>query len=263
MNAPLATRDAARDALRIYVMRMGLSLSEFASRTGFAHHSLRQFVSTSRYGAGEGQFTAEALMNYMEANPWEPPELPGHLYETEATREMDSLISYCRGGRWATLYGPAGAQKSFLLEYRAAQAARDPEPGFVWLPIPGRMTPCGILRLIATGIAAPYAQSAEGLRQSILHRLRARNTVLVIAFDEADLLYKDVDTLEVIRRLGDALRGRLGIIVAGNEQIQILFRPRGDRYFEQWRSRIQQKEVHILALRGKRLGILLGWNSAT
>jgi hypothetical protein len=182
----------------------------------------------------------------MDAHPWQPPDLPGHLYETAATREMDDLIAYCRRARWATLYGPAGGQKSFLLEYRAAEAAREAEPPLVWVPIAGRMTPAAILRKISIAIPAPYAQSADELRENIIYSVKARRSPLVLALDEMDLIEKDVDTLEAVRRLGDMLRGRMGLIVAGNEQIIRLFKPRQGRYFEQWRSRIEQRELRVL-----------------
>jgi hypothetical protein len=182
----------------------------------------------------------------MDMHPWQPPDLPGHLYETAATREMDELIAYCRKGRWATLYGPAGGQKSFLLEYRAAEAAREAEPRLVWVPIPGRMTPAAMLRKISMAIPAPYAQSADALRENIIYTVKARRSPLVLALDEMDLIEKDMDTLEAVRRLGDLLRGKLGLIVAGNEQIITLFKPRQGRYFEQWRSRIEQRELRVL-----------------
>jgi hypothetical protein len=228
------------------MVRTGMDLRQIADSAGFAHRSLIQFASGGRYGDGDGELTAVALSQFMDSHPWEPPDLPGHLYETAATREMDDLIAYCRKGRWATLYGPAGAQKSFLLEYRATEAARNAEPGLVWIPIPGRMTPLAILRHIAKAVAAPYAQSGDGLRQSIIYTVRARRLPLVLALDEMDLIEKDIDTLETVRRLGDLLRGKLGMIVAGNEQILSLFSPRKGRYFEQWRSRIEQREVRVL-----------------
>jgi hypothetical protein len=226
--------------------RTGIDLHQIADRIGFAHRSLIQFASSGRYGAGDGELTAATLREFMSSHPWEPPALPGHLYETAATRDMDDLIAYCRKGRWATLYGPAGAQKSFLLEYRAAEAAREAEPGLVWIPIPGRMTPAAILRYISKTVAAPYAQSGDALRQSIIYTARARRSPLVLALDEMDLIEKDIDTLETLRRLGDLLRGKLGMIVAGNEQILSLFNPRKGHYFEQWRSRIEQREVRVL-----------------
>lgn len=240
------TREEVRKELRVYMTQTGMDLRQIADSIGFAHRSLLQFASGGRYGDGDGEFTAAALKQFIDAHPWQPPDLPGHLYETAATREMDDLIAYCHKGRWATLYGPAGAQKSFLLEYRAAEAARESEPGLVWIPIPGRMTPTAILRYIGKAVAAPYAQSGDGLRQSIIYTIKARRSPLVLALDEMDLIEKDVDTLETVRRLGDLLRGKLGMIVAGNEQIFSLFKPRQGRYFEQWRSRIEQREVRVL-----------------
>jgi hypothetical protein len=240
------TREQVRKDLRVYMSRTGMDLHRIADLTGFAHRSLIQFASGARYGAGDGADTAAALKSFMDVHPWQPPDLPGHLYETAATREMDELIAYCRKGRWATLYGPAGGQKSFLLEYRAAEAAREAEPRLVWVPIPGRMTPAAMLRKISMAIPAPYAQSADALRENIIYTVKARRSPLVLALDEMDLIEKDMDTLEAVRRLGDLLRGKLGLIVAGNEQIITLFKPRQGRYFEQWRSRIEQRELRVL-----------------
>jgi hypothetical protein len=240
------TREQVRKDLRVYMSRTGLDLHRIADETGFAHRSLIQFASGASYGDGDGADTAARLKNFMDARPWQPPDLPGRLYETAATREMDDLIAYCHRGRWATLYGPAGGQKSFLLEYRAAEAAREPEPRLVWIPLPGRMTPAAILRKISMAVSAPYGQSADALRESIIYTVRARRSPLVLALDEMDLIERDVDTLETVRRLGDLLRGKLGLIVAGNEQIISLFKPRQGRYFEQWRSRIEQRELRVL-----------------
>ena len=240
------TREQVRKDLRVWMSRTGTDLRRVADETGFAHRSLIQFASGARYGAGDGADTAAALRSFMEAHPRHPPDLPGRLYETAATREMDELLAYCHKGRWATLYGPAGGQKSFLLEYRAAEAAREAEPRLYWVPVPGRMTPAAMLRKIAMAVSAPYAQSADALRENIIYTVKARRSPLVLALDEMDLIEKDVDTLEVVRRLGDLLLGKLGLIVAGNEQIVTLFKPRQGRYFEQWRSRIQQRELRVL-----------------
>jgi type II secretory pathway predicted ATPase ExeA len=252
------TREEVRKELRVYMSRTGMGLHQIADMTGFAHRSLIQFVSGSAYGAGSGNETAAALRGFMDVHPWEPPDLPGHLYETAATREMDDLIAYCRRSRWATLYGPAGGQKSFLLEYRAAEAARESEPGLLWIPIPGRMTPAAMLRRISRAVSAPYAQSADATRQNIIYTVKARRSPVVLALDECDLMDKDVDTLEAVRRLGDLLRGKLGLVVAGNEKIISLFKPRLGRYFEQWRSRIEQRELRVLGpTRGEARGMVM------
>src|SRR5208282_1030998 len=240
------TREQVRKDLRVFMSHTGMNLRRISDVTGFAHRSLIQFVSGASYGKGSGNDTAAALKSFMDVHPWQPPDLPGRLHQTAGTREMDDLIDYCRKGRWATLYGPAGSQKSFLLEYRAAEQAREPEPGLLWIPIPGRMTPAGILRKVSMAVSAPYAQSCAGIQESIIYVVKARRTPVVLALDEMDLMEKDIDALEVVRRLGDLLRQKLGLIVAGNEQIVSLFRPRLGRYFEQWRSRIEQREMRVL-----------------
>jgi type II secretory pathway predicted ATPase ExeA len=243
-----AAREAVRRKLRVYMSRTGLGLHEIAEATGYSWQTLRQFASGARFGWEDaaGDETARHLDGWLEANPAALPEIPGKLYETEATRAMDELLDYAREGGWGTLYGPAGAQKTFLLRTRWAQAARDEEPWLALVDAQARMQPRALLAEIARSIAAPYAQCTEILRRSIVFQARRRRTPFVIAVDEAQLLYKEIDTLETLRRLGDALAGRAGIVVAGNEQVVSLFEPRRRNYFEQWRSRIQQKEVRVL-----------------
>ena len=250
MNAQ-AVREEARQALRVYQSRTGLSLLEIATRAGFAYHSVRQFASGGRYGDGNGESTGKALLEFFRTHPFLAHENPGRLYETDTTRKIDKLISYCQAGGWGILYGPTGAQKSHLLKLRAAEAESAPEPSLALVEVSGPMTPWALFGRIAREVGAPYAQSFEGLRNSILYTVRSRKTPLALVLDEADLLYKSVDALEVLRRLGDALpvksgRPGLGLLVAGNEDILRLFEPRRGNYFGRWRDRIEQKEVRVL-----------------
>ncbi len=108
------------------------------------------------------------------------------------------------------------------------------------------MTPTVLLRRIAAGIGGGYAQHCDGMRQNVLFALRKRSTPLAIVLDEAQHLYRAVDTLETLREVGDLGRGRIGILVAGNEQVMQIFSPRRNVHFEQWRSRAQQEEVRVL-----------------
>jgi len=248
MNVQIPGRDDVRHALRVYMSRTGLSLGEIALRSGFATQTLQQFVSAARFGtpATAGEITAGRLAGWLAENPAPLPELPGKLYPTEATRAMDRLIDHAREGGWGILYGPAGAQKTFLLEYRAAEAAHAPEPALVVVGADPDLSPRALLGRVAAGLAAPYACQTDSLRQAILYALRQRKTPVALAIDEAQLLYSRVDTLEVLRRLGDAARQRMGILVAGNEQVINLFEPRRRNYFEQWRSRIDQERARVL-----------------
>ncbi len=247
MTLGTATRDEARREMRLYMVRTGLGLRELADRTGYAYSSICQFPSAAHYGDGDRHVTAQAILNWLRANPPAVLELPGKLYETEATREMDRLLAAVRHGRWGILYGPAGAQKSFLLEYRAAESAVEAETSMVYIRTSAAgMTPTVLLRRIAAAIGGVYAQYCEGARESVLYALRKRKTPLAIVLDEAQHLYRAVDTLETLREIGDLGRQRVGILVAGNEQLMQIFSPRRNVHFEQWRSRAQQKEVRVL-----------------
>ncbi|HXJ95415.1 MAG TPA: AAA family ATPase [Terriglobia bacterium] len=251
MSTSAVDRENARQALRVYMSRTGLGLSQIADRTGFAYQSLRQFVSAGRYGDDDGRFTAQVLMEFMRKQPAAPPRCaPGKLYETECTRAIRAMVMYVGSGRWGILYGPAGSQKSFGLESIAAETAESPEPAAVYVECSPKLTPPGLLRRISTFLGAPYAQSCEAMRQSLLFTIRQRRAPLALMIDEAQHLYRAVDTLETVRDFGDKARGRVGILMAGNEDVLRLFEPRRGVYFEQWRSRIEQKTVRLTGLTG-------------
>jgi len=245
----MGIREEARAALRVYQSRTGLTLKAIAEHTNFSWYSMRHLASGVDYGK-DGEGIAQATIQFIREHPPITLQIPGRLYETQATHAMDNLLRDCVEGCWGTLYGPAGAQKTYLLEYRAAEAAADPEPWMLLVDIPGPLTPCMILTRIATALGAPYAQSSEGLRTSIQYHVRTRKTPLVVVFDEAQLLYKSVEALESVRRLADSLpvrpgRSGLGLVMVGNERLLDLFKPRRGSYFEQWRSRIEQRSVCV------------------
>lgn len=240
---------AVREQLRGYMSRSGLSSREIAEETGYTRSTIVQFISYSHFGTGdrEGGQTAMTLKQWMEANPLPVRQAPGKLYQTAATREMDRLLSWCRQGGWGILYGPAGAQKTFLLQTRAAECAQDPEPWMALIEVTGSWSILMFLRALAAemGVNVLY-NSTDLLRRAILRALRRRSSPLAIVIDEADLLYDRVDTLQAVRRFVDLAGGRAGLLVAGNEQIEKLFEPRRKSYMEQWRSRIEQERVRVL-----------------
>lgn len=111
---------------------------------------------------------------------------------------------------------------------------------------PSGMSPSVLLRRIGQALLAPYAQDTDGLRQAVLDTIRRRRSSFVIALDEAQHFYDRIDTIETLREIGDLVGTRAGILVAGNEDVLRLFEPRRRVHFEQWRSRIQQREVRVL-----------------
>jgi AAA domain len=249
-EAQHVTRDSVRDSLRTYMARTGYTAREIGDRAGYARQTVMQFMSSARFGDrdGLGQHTAERLAEFMRQNPAPLPELPGRLYETAATREIDRALDYICGAHWGTLYGPSGGQKSFTISMRAAEAARSSgELRMIAIRASASaMSPRTLLARIGQALGAPYAYATEPLRQAVVYAIGKRKTPLAIVLDEAQHLMKELDTLETLREIGDLCGRRVGILVAGNEGVLKLFSPRKGIYFEQWRSRVQQIEVKVL-----------------
>lgn len=241
-------REEARTALRIYQSRTGLSLPDLAARMGYAHRTLLQFLSSAQFGDSDGEVTGQAIQRFIRDNPPPAPEPPsGKLYPTSNLRVCDEMIRYCQGGRWGVLYGPAGGGKSFNFEYRAAQAfERSIEPAIVYIYTSPEMSPHALLKRMAAGMGAPFSFCVDTLRENLLWTLRRRKEPVALILDEAQNLRGRIDTIEVLREIGD--RGRVGILVTGHDELFQVFQPRKGMQFEQWRSRIEQKKRRVLGL---------------
>lgn len=185
----IGPRDEARDALRLYQARTGLSLGEIGVRIGYAPHSLVQFASTARYGDGDGTETARCLLDFFQANP---PEVPvtviGRLYVTQNVRIIDDLIHKVHRGHWALLYGPAGTQKTYVFKTRAAESyARALEPEVVWIHAQEGMAPLALLAEIATALGAYVKRDRHSMLRSILYTLRRRKLPLALIIDDTKI----------------------------------------------------------------------------
>jgi DNA transposition AAA+ family ATPase len=238
--AAVPTREEAREALRLYQMRTGLSVGQIALRMGYARRSLIQYATRARYGDGNGAETARRIIDFIRANPPEAPEFPGtKLYDTENVRMIDREIVNAQRGHFTLVYGPAGTQKSFVFEWRTAEAWREAlEPGVVYIYADPDMTPLALLQEIAFGLGADVGISRHAALRAILYTLRRRKSPVAIVIDEAQNLAKRFDTLETLRQVCD--RGRIGLLIAGHDNVEDIFRPRGDGQLAQWRSRVQQ-----------------------
>lgn len=234
------TREEACEALRLYRMRTGLSVGEIALRMGYARRSLIQYVSRGRYGDGNGVETARRVFDFIKANPPEAPEFPGpNLYDTENVRVIDRQIANARRGHFTLVYGAAGTQKSYVFEWRTAEAWRDAlEPGVVYIYADPDMTPLSLLQEIALGLGAHAGNNRHGTLRAILYTLRHRKSPVAIIIDEAQNLAKRLDSLETVRQVCD--RGRIGLMIAGHDNVEDIFQPRGDGQLAQWRSRLEQ-----------------------
>jgi DNA transposition AAA+ family ATPase len=221
-------------------MRTGLSVGQIAVRMGYARHSLIQYASRARYGDSNGADTARRVLDFIQANPPEAPDFPGtKLYDTENVRVIDREIANARRGHFTLVYGPAGTQKSFVFEWRTAEAWRQAlEPGVVYIYADPDMTPLALLQEIALGLGAQVGVNRHTALRAILYTLRHRKSPVALIIDEAQHLAKRLDTLETLRQVCD--RGRIGLLIAGHDNVEDLFRPRGDGELAQWRSRVEQ-----------------------
>jgi DNA transposition AAA+ family ATPase len=221
-------------------MRTGLSLGEIAMRIGYARRSLIQYVSSARYGDGNGAETAGRIMHFIKTNPPEAPVFPGEkLYDTENVRVIDREIANARRGHFTLVYGPAGTQKSFVFEWRRAEAWRMAlEPAVVYVYADPGMTPLWLVQEIALGLGAHVTSNRHATLRAILHTLRRRKSPVAIIIDEAQNLAKRLDTLETLRQVCD--RGHIGLLIAGHDNVENIFQPRGDGELTQWRSRVEQ-----------------------
>ncbi len=244
----MTAREEMREKLAAYTGRTGLSFGELAQRIGYSRQSLLQLNSEANYGRSDGESAARVVLDFIKANPPEAPALPGTLHVTRNVRTIDQMIAEAKRGTWVLLYGPPGTQKSFVFEYRQAESMRDSlEPGVVYIYASMNMAPLSLLREIATGLGAYFRQDRSGTMRNILYTLRHRKTPVALVIDEAQHLAKRLDTLEILREVGD--RGRIGLLLAGHDNVLDLFEMSCNRgQLEQWRSRVEQRKRRLPGL---------------
>jgi DNA transposition AAA+ family ATPase len=244
----MTAREEMRQSVTAYMGRTGLSLGELAARIGYSRNSLLQLNSEAKYGTSDGETAARTVLEFLKTNPPEAPALPGTLHLTRNVRTIDQMISEAKRGTWVILYGPPGTQKSFVFEYRQAESmAASLEPGVAYIYASMNMAPLSLLREIAMALGAYLGRDRSITMRNILYTLRRRKTPVALVIDEAQHLAKRLDTLEILREVGD--RGRIGLLLAGHDNVLDLFEMRGSRgQLEQWRSRVEQKKRRLPGL---------------
>jgi DNA transposition AAA+ family ATPase len=233
----MSLRDEARSAVLAYQNRTGLNLRQLAGRLGYAYQTLKQFVSETKYGDGNGDATARMILTFIALHPPERPALPGRLYSTENVRILDEMIAQALGGAIVLAYGPPGTQKSFVFEYRMAEAwgkTLQPSLGYIYA------APQMGLHAFAVAAAKAIGTPASGIRQNIIDSavsaLCSRKQTTALIVDEAHHLGGRLDTLEVLRELVD--RARLGVVLAGHDNLEEIFQSKKAGPLEQWFSRV-------------------------
>ena len=236
----MTVSEEGRQALILYQRRTGLTNAVIADRMGYARQTLVQFRSNSSYGADgvrhDGTI-ARAVLEFIKANPPEGPEKPGKLYSTQNVVIIRELVSLAREGAWVLIYGPPGTQKSFVFEYLTAEAWGEAEgPGLAYVYASANMGRRPFVAEVARAIGAFASGHAHGILGGILHALRGRRNRPALIVDEAHHLGGNLPTLELLREIGD--RGKVGLVVAGHDNLEEIFQSKKAGPLEQWFSRI-------------------------
>ena len=235
---------AVQERVRGYMPLAGLTIKEFAFRVGYGANSLTWFM-TGKYHTTGGTISdvriRRALTDFMDANPVEITTQAGggNLYETSNVSVMRHWFEYCLATReMAFVYGPPGAQKTFVLRHLEAEHNRRelPKNGHGtrahYVYCSEQITPRELLKKMARAAAIESRQTILGLIDNMAHHLGKRRTLFVL--DEAQHL--SIPCLEIVRELNDC-EPHCGVLLSGSHKLQQLFQQRAAE-LEQWNSRI-------------------------
>lgn len=214
----------AREKVRAYRARTGLSIGQVGRLAGCGYQTMKQFAYDC-YPYDENSM-ARQVIKALEENPPEVEDVEGKLYTTQNVRILDRQLQAAREGDLSLIYGSPGTQKSFVFIRRVAEARRGagleaPSIGYVYAgSAMGR-------RSLAQEIAQQFVVFPDGSAQQILtnvistlRRMRQRAVLIV---DEAQHLGGEFKLLEMLRELVD--RARIGLIVAGHDKLEQIFDP--------------------------------------
>ena len=223
--------DEAREKVRAYQARTGLSIGQVGRLAGFAHQTMKQFMAAC-YTYPENSM-ARQVMKALEENPPEVQDVEGRLYTTHNVRILDRQLQAAREGALSLIYGSPGTQKSFVFQRRVAEALRR---GGLEAPAIGYVYASGAMgrKSLAQEIARQFVVFPDGAAYQIITNvvfaLRRRRMRAVLIVDEAQHLGGEVQLLEMLRELVD--RAGIGLIVSGHDRLEQIFDP--------YRSRLEQ-----------------------
>jgi DNA transposition AAA+ family ATPase len=223
MTSDLGNR--AREMVRGYSARTGLSFGQIGREAGLAYQTAHQFMADC-YPHDEAKL-AQCLMDWVEAHPAEVEDVPGKLYLTENVRVLDRQLAAADEGELSLIYGGPGTQKTFVLKRRVAERLRAggfeaPVIGYVYCSISmGR-------KALAQEICRAFAVQADGASSdasitNAVQALRRRGKRGVLVLDEAHHLSAEPRLLELVREVYD--RTGCGLIVTGHDNLEQIFDP--------------------------------------
>lgn len=234
-----------QDRVHLYLSTSQMTMKELARRINYGANSLSIFMAgkyISMHIALTDVRLRRSLVDFMDAHPIEVQAGPeGKLYETSNVAVMRHWFTRCLDNReMAVVYGPPGAQKTFVLTHLMAEhnLREIPKNGHgtraYYVYCSQGTTPRELLRKMARAAALPSAGTILGLLDIIRHHLRTRKALFVL--DEAQHL--GIPALEIARELNDC-EPRCGILLSGSHSLMQVFEERAVE-LEQWNSRLTQ-----------------------
>jgi len=256
--------EQARELIRGYQSRTGLSHGQIGNLMGCAFQTMAQFMS-DYYPHDEGPL-ARRVIDWIENNAPEIPEVAGRLHSTKNTALLDEAIEAAFRGEVTLGYGPPGTQKTYVFQHRLAQILKQdglqaPRLGYVYAS--STMTPRALLQEIARSFMYYVPGTAYQLATNLVQALCRRHPRPALIVDEAQHLGRnrrgdDRQRLEVLRELVD--RAGIGMVIAGHDDLEIIFDPKHSP-LEQWVSRIDYRlrlpglsEAEVRKIAGEELG---------
>ena len=232
-----------QDRVRQYLLVAQLSSSELARRVHVGGNSLSIFMA-GRYIESGISLTdvriRRKLVDFMDAHPVEiATTTQGRLHETSNVKVMRHWFERCLDRReMAGVYGPPGAQKTFVFTHLVAEHNRreisknghGTRAYHVYCT--QDITPRQLLRKICFEAALASSGAVDVLMNNLRHHLGLRKSLVIL--DEAQHL--SIACLEVIRELNDCAP-HCGILLAGSHKLFATFNERAAE-LEQWNSRV-------------------------
>ena len=216
--------EEAREKVRAYQARTGLSVGQVGRLAGFAHQTMMQFMA-DRYPNPDNSI-ARQITKALEENSPEVADVEGRLYTTHNVRILDRQLQAAREGALSLIYGSPGTQKSFVFQRRVAEALRRaaleaPAIGYIYAS--GAMGRRSLAQEIARQFVVFPDGAAYQIITNVVFALRRWRQRAVLIVDEAQHLGGNLHLLEMLRELVD--RASIGLTVAGHDRLEQIFDP--------------------------------------
>lgn len=235
----LPTDEQTLTRMNSFMLRSGLTRSEFAQATGFAYSSLQLYM-TGHYGKHHDskrdntRSIRAALKEFMDLHDAVAFDTaPKVHYATQSYEEVRrAVFSALRKGVAYVMDGPPGTEKTHSLR-KVQQDVQDAGAGrFVYVYARINHSPQSFLVECCTAAGIPNRGTIDQLLRKLQFFMATGRTVLAI--DEAQHL--NHAGLEVLRQLLD-LPPYFGVVLAGSHD---LTQRLSHWQMEQWRRRVRK-----------------------